>query len=66
MKIETTPNLDYYEAVSSESMSCPPNIQHKGVQEQKKHTLEGCKYRLEKNEIKNGVNFSFRSTKHEI
>ena len=36
------------------------------MQDHNKYTLEDCKYCLENNEIKYGVNYSFRSNKHEI
>ena len=73
MKLETAPELDLDEAVFLRSKSYSLNIKqnsshckHKGVQDLKKYTLEGCKYCLENNEIKYGVNCSFRSNKHEI
>ena len=73
MKLETSPELDLDEAVFLRSKSYSLNIKqnssyckHKGVQDHKKYTLEDYKYCLENNEIKYGVNYSFRSNKHEI
>ena len=73
MKFETAPELDIDEAVFLWSKSYSYYIKqnsshckHKGVQDQNKNTLEDYKYCLENNEIKYGVNFSFRSNKHEI
>ena len=73
MKLETSPELDSDEAVFLRSKSYSLNIKqnishckHKGVQDQSKYTLEDYKYCLENNEIKYGVNYSFRSNKHEI
>ena len=73
MKLETAPELDLYEAVFFRSKSYSLNIEqdsshckHKGVQDHNKYTLEDYKYCLENNEIKYGVNYSFRSNKHEI
>ena len=73
MKLETSPELDLEEAVflSSKSYSLilkhnRSHCKHKGAQDHNKYTLEDCKYCLENNEIKNGVNFSFRSNKHDI
>ena len=73
MKLETLPELDLYEAVFLRSKSYSLNIKqnkshckHKGVQDHNKYTLEDYKYCLENNEIKYGVNYSFRSNKHEI
>ena len=73
MKLETAPELDSDEAVFFRSKSYSPNIKqnsshckHKGVQDHNKYTLEDYKYCLENNEIKYGVNYSFRSNKHEI
>ena len=42
------------------------HIVQKGVQDHNKYTLEDYKYCLENNDIKYGVNYSFRSNKHEI
>ena len=73
MKLETAPKLDLDEAVFLRSKSYSPNIkqnsshcQHKGVQDHNKYTLEDYKYCLENNEIKYGVNYSFRSNEYEI
>ena len=73
MKLETAPELDLYGAVLSTSKSYSLNIKqnsllckHKGVQDQNKFTLEDYKFCLENNEIKYGVNYSFRSIKYEI
>ena len=73
MKLETAPELDLDEAVLSRrksySLNIKRNISHcklKGVQDHKKYTIEDYKYCLENNEIKYGVNYSFRSNKHEI
>ena len=72
MKLETAPELDLDEAVFLRSKSYSYNIKqnsshckHKGVQDHNKYTLEDYKYCLENNEIKYGVNYSFRSNKHE-
>ena len=73
LKLETAPELDLDETVFLRSKSYSLNIKqnsshckHKGVQDHNKSTLEVYKYCLEKNEIKYGVNYSFRSNKHEI
>ena len=73
MKLETAPELDLDEAVFLRSKSYSYNIKqnsshckHKGVQDYNKYLLEDYKYCLENNEIKYGVNYSFRSNKHEI
>ena len=73
MKLETVPELDIDEAVFSRSKSYSYNIKqnsshckHKGVQDHNKYTLEDYKYSLDNNEFKYGVNYSFRSNKHEI
>ena len=73
MKLETASELDLEEAVFLRSKSYSPNIKqnlslckHKCVQDHNKYTLEDYKYCLENNEIKYGVNYSFRSNKHEI
>ena len=73
MKLETAPELDLDEAVFLRNKSYCLNIKqnrthckHKGVQDHNKFTLEDYKYCLENNEIKYGVNYSFRSNKHEI
>ena len=73
MKLETAPELDLDEAVFLGSKSYSLNInqnrshcKHKGVQDHNKNTLEDYKYCLENIEIKYGVNYSFRSNKHEI
>ena len=72
-KLETAPELDLDEAVFLRSKSYSLNIKHnslyckhKGVQDHNKYTLEDYKYCLENTEIKYGVNYSFRSNKHEI
>ena len=71
--METSPELDLEEVVFLISKSYSPNIKqnhsqckHKGVQDHNKYTLEDYKYCLENNEIKYGVNYCFRSNKHEI
>ena len=73
MKLETLPELDLDEAVFLRSKSYSLNIKqnssrckHKGVQDHIRCTLEDYKNCLENNEFKNGVNYSFRSIKHEI
>ena len=73
MNLETLPELDLDEAVFLRSKSYSLNIKqnsshckHKGVQDHNKYTLEDYKYCLENNEIKYGVNYSFRINKHEI
>ena len=73
MKLETAPELDLDEAVFLRSKSYSFNIEqnsshckHKGVQDHNKYTLEGYEYCLENNEFKYGVNYSFRSNKHDI
>ena len=73
MRLETAPELDLDEGVFLRSISYSLNIKqnsshckHKGVQDHNKYTLEDYKYCLDKNEIKYGVNYSFRSNKHEI
>ena len=73
MKLETASELDLDEAVFLRSKSYSLNInqnrshcKHKGVQDHNKYTLEDYKNCLENNEIKYGVNYSFRSNKHEI
>ena len=71
--METAPELDLDEAVFLRSKSYSLNIKqnsshckHKRVQDHNKYTREDYKYCLENNEIKYGVNYSFRSNKHEI
>ena len=73
MKLETMPELDLDEAVflrsNFYSLNTKPNISHckyKGVQDHNKYILKNYKYCLENNEIKYGVNYPFRSIKHEI
>ena len=73
MKLETAPALDLDEAVFFRSKSYSFNIKqnsshckHKGVQDHNKYTLEDYKYSLENNGNKYGINYSFRSNKHEI
>ena len=73
MKLETLPKLNLDEAVFLRSKSYSPNIKqnfahckHKRVQDHNKYTLEDYKYCLENNETKYGVNYSFRSNKHEV
>ena len=73
MKLETAPELDLDEAVFLRSRSYSVNIKqnsshckHKGDQDHNKYTLEDYKYCLDNNEKKYGVNYSFRSNKHEI
>ena len=72
-KLETSPELDLDEAVFLGSKSYCLNLKqnsshckHKCVQNHNKYTLEDYKYCLEINKIKYGVNYSFRSNKHEI
>ena len=70
-KLETALELDLDEAFlrsKSYSLKTKQNrshCKHKGVQDHKKYTLEEYKFCLEKNEAKYGVNYSFRSNKHE-
>ena len=73
MKLETPPELDLDEAVFLRSKSYSINIKqnsshckHKGMQDHNKYTLEDYKYCLENNQFKYGVNYFFRSNKHEI
>ena len=73
MKLETAPELDLDEGVFLGSKSYSLNIKqnnshckHKGVQDHNKYTLEVYKNCLENIENKYGVNYSFRSNKHEI
>ena len=73
MKLEPAPELDLDEGVFLRSKSYSLDIKqnsshckHKGVQDHNKYTLEDYKYCLENNEIKYGVNYSFRSNKDEI
>ena len=73
MKLETMPELDLDEAVVLRSKSYSLNIKqnsshckHKGVKDHNKYALEGDKKCSENNEIKYGVNYSFRINKHEI
>ena len=73
MKLETAPELDINEAVFLRSKSYSPNIKqnslhckHKSVQDHNKYSLEYYKFCLDSNEVKYGVNYSFRSNKHEI
>ena len=73
VKLETSPELDLDEAVFLRRKSFSLNIKqnsshckHKGVQDLNKYSLEDYKYCLENNEIKYGVNYSFKSNKHEI
>ena len=65
--------IDLDEAVFLRSKSYSLNIKqnslhckHKGVQDHNKYTSEEYKYCSENIEIKYGVNYSFRSNKHEI
>ena len=76
--METSPELDLDEAVSWRNKSYSLNIKqnsshchYKGVQDHFKYDLEDYKLKLlrdcvESNEIKYGVNYSFRKNKHEI
>ena len=72
MKLETTLELDLDEAVFFRSKSYSNNIKnssnckHKGVQDHNKYTLEDYRFCLEKKEYNYGVNYSFRSNKHDI
>ena len=73
MKLETAPELDLDEAVILRSKFYSLNIKQnsshckqKVVQDHNKYSLEDYKFCLENNEIKYGVNYSFRSNKHEI
>ena len=73
MKLETSPELDLDEAVFLRSKSYSLNLlqnssrcKHKGVQDHNRYTLEDYKNCLENNVINYGVNYSFRSSKHEI
>ena len=72
MKLETAPELDIDEAVFLRSKFYSLNVKqnnskckHIGVQDHNRYTLGDYKYCLENNEIKYGVNYSFRSNKHE-
>ena len=72
-KFETAPELDSNEAVflrsKSYSLNTKQNSSHckdKGAQDHHKYTLEDYKYCLENDDNKYGVNYSFRSNKHEI
>ena len=63
MKLETATDLVLIEAVFFRKNSCSLTLKrnrshwkHKGAQDQKKYTLEGCKYCLENNENKYRVN----------
>ena len=73
MKLEIAPELDLDEAVNFRMKSCSLIFKqnslyckNKGVQDHNKYTLEEYKYCLENHENKIGVNYSFRSKKHEI
>ena len=73
MKLETAPELDLDKAVFLRKKFFSLNIKqnslhckYKGVQDHNKSTLEDYKFCLENNEINYGVNYSFRSNKHEI
>ena len=71
VKLETAPELNLDEVFlgsKSYSLNIKQNkshCKHKGVQDHNKYTLEDYKYCLENNEIKYGVNYSFRSNKYE-
>ena len=67
MKLETLPELELDEAVFSRSecysLSIKQNssdCKHKGLQDHNNYTLEDYKNCLENNEIKYGVDYSFR------
>ena len=73
MKLKTAPELDLDEAVFLRSKCFCLKVKqnssqckHKGVQDLNKNTLEYYKYCLENDEIKYGVNYSFKCNKHEI
>ena len=73
IKLELAPELDLDETVFLSSKSYSLNYiknslhcKHKDKQDHNKHTLEDYEDCSERNEIKNDVNFSFRSNKHEI
>ena len=72
MKLETASDIELAEAVSFRSNFCTLDkkqnslhCKHKRVQDQNKYTLEDYKYWLENNENNYGVNYSFRSNRHE-
>ena len=71
--MESAPELDLEEAIFLRSKSYSNNIkqnswhcQRKGAQNHKKHNLRDYKNFKEENEIKNRVNYSIKSNKHEI
>ena len=73
MVLETMPELDLDEAVLFRSKSYSvknkqnsSHCKHRGVQDHNKDTLKDYKFCSENNEIKCGINYSFRSNKHEI
>ena len=72
IKLETAPELHLDEAVFLRSKCYSLDIRqnnshckHKRVEDHNKYTLKDYKHCLENNEIKYGVNYSFRSKKHE-
>ena len=73
MKSETAPKFYLNEAVFLGSKFCSLNFKqnsvqckHKGRQDHNKYTLEHYESCSENIETNYGVNYSFRSTKHEI
>ena len=73
MNLKTLPEIDLDEAVFFRSKSYSLNnkqnsshCKHKRMQDHNKYTLEFYENCLENNEIKYGVNYSFRSNEHEI
>ena len=73
MKLETAPELDLDEAELLKSNSHSSNIKQnslhckpRGVQDHNKYAVGHYKNHLEDNEIKYGVDCSFRSIRHEF
>ena len=73
MELETAPELYLDEAVFLGSKTLSLIIKrnssrciHKEVQDHNRYALEVFKHCLENNENKYGINYSFRSNKHEI
>ena len=71
--METVPALDLDDAILPRSkhysVDIKPNeskTKHKGVQDQRRDDSEDHKKSLGKNEIKYGVNYSFRKIKDEV
>ena len=66
LKLESLPEFLRSKSYSLNIKQNSSHCKHKGVQDHNKYTLEDYKHSLENNEIKYGVNYSFRSNKHEI